>query len=35
LLHIASKKIVGIASKEAPEWAKPIIAGALNTYEQR
>jgi len=34
LLHIAGKKIVGIASKEAPEWAKPIIAGALNTYEQ-
>jgi predicted ABC-type ATPase len=34
LLHIAGKKMVGIASKEAPEWAKPIIAGALNTYEQ-
>lgn len=34
LLHIAGKKIVGIASKEAPEWAKPIIAGALNIYEQ-
>jgi predicted ABC-type ATPase len=34
LLHIAGKKIVGIASKEVPEWAKPIIAGALNIYEQ-
>lgn len=34
LLHIAGKMIVGIASKEAPEWAKPIIAGALNIYEQ-
>jgi len=34
LLHIAGKKIVGIAPKEAPEWAKPIIAGALNIYEQ-
>lgn len=34
LLHIAGKKIVGIASQEAPEWAKPIIAGALNIYER-
>lgn len=34
LLQVESKKIVGIASREAPEWAKPIIAGALNTCEQ-
>jgi len=33
LLHVEGKKIVGIASKEAPEWAKPIIAGALNIHE--
>jgi predicted ABC-type ATPase len=34
LLHVAGKKIVGMASREAPEWAKPIIAGALNIFEQ-
>jgi len=33
LLHVKGKKIVGIASTEAPEWAKPIIMGALNIYE--
>jgi predicted ABC-type ATPase len=33
LLHVEGKKIVGIASSKAPEWAKPIIAGALNTYQ--
>jgi predicted ABC-type ATPase len=33
LLHIESKKII-VASREAPEWAKPIIAGAMNVYEQ-
>lgn len=34
LLHVEGKEVVGIASGEAPEWAKPIIAGALNIYEQ-
>lgn len=34
LLHVEGKIIVGMASREAPQWAKPIIAGALNTYEQ-
>lgn len=34
LLHVEGRRIVGIASREAPEWAKPIIAGALNIYEQ-
>ena len=34
LLHVEARKIVGIASRKAPEWAKPIIAGALNTCEQ-
>lgn len=34
LLHIKDKKIVGITSSEAPEWAKPIIAGALKIHEQ-
>ena len=33
-LHVEATKIVEVASREAPEWAKPIIAGALNTYEQ-
>ncbi len=31
LLHVDAGKIVGLASREAPEWARPIIAGALNT----
>jgi len=35
LLHIEERKIVEIASREAPEWAKPIVAGALNTYGRR
>lgn len=34
LLHLEASKIVGIVSKEAPEWAKPIIEGALNAHEQ-
>lgn len=34
LLHVEGQKVVGIASKEAPEWAKPIIAGALSIYEK-
>lgn len=33
LLHLEARKVLGIASKEAPEWAKPIVAGALNCYE--
>lgn len=35
LLHIADKTILGLATKEAPNWAKPIIAGALNTFGQQ
>lgn len=31
LLHVDGKKVVGMTSREAPEWAKPIIAGALRT----
>ena len=35
LLHIDAGKIVGPRDLSgAPEWAKPIIAGALNTYRQ-
>ena len=34
LLHIESLKIVGPELSGAPEWAKPIIAGAVNSYEQ-
>ncbi len=33
LLHIESQKLVGPELSHAPEWAKPIIAGALKTYE--
>ena len=33
LLHIEAKKLVGPALSGAPEWAKPIFAGTLNTYE--
>jgi len=32
LLQIEAKKVVGPILSDAPEWAKPIIAGALNTY---
>lgn len=35
LLHIGGKKLIGAIPRNAPEWAKPIIAGALKTYEQR
>lgn len=31
LLHVECKRMVEITRREAPEWAKPIIAGALNT----
>lgn len=34
LLHVKAKKIVGPELTGAPEWAKPIIAGAANAYEQ-
>jgi predicted ABC-type ATPase len=34
LLHVKSKRIFEISSKKAPEWAKPIVAGALNVYGQ-
>lgn len=34
LIHVAGRKIIGVVTREAPEWAKPIIAGALNIYEQ-
>ena len=33
LLHLRAGEIVGTAPVEAPEWAKPIIAGALNLDE--
>ncbi|MBN2068432.1 MAG: zeta toxin family protein [Opitutales bacterium] len=32
LLHLEAGKVIGITPGEAPEWAKPIIAGALNLY---
>lgn len=35
LLHVAGKKIVGVTAQEAPEWAKPIIAGTLIIYEEK
>lgn len=34
LLQVDARKIVGPRLSDAPEWAKPIIAGALNIYEQ-
>jgi hypothetical protein len=35
LLDIVGEKIVGPTDlSKAPEWAKPIIAAALNTCEQ-
>lgn len=34
LLHVEARKIVGPNRLPgAPEWAKPIIAGALNSYK--
>ncbi|MGJ3242231.1 MAG: zeta toxin family protein [Opitutales bacterium] len=35
LLHAANKDIVWLSPREAPEWAKPIIAGAIHIYGQR
>lgn len=35
LLHVKGKKMMGMDSREAPEWARPIIAGALNTCGPR
>ena len=34
LLHVESKMMLGTATTQAPEWAKPIIAGALIIYKQ-
>lgn len=33
LLHIDARKLVGPDLSDAPEWAKPIVAGALNLHE--
>lgn len=36
LLHVAARKIVGPEDlSNAPEWAKPIVAGALETFVHR
>ncbi len=34
LFHLDARMIVGPAVANAPEWAKPIIAGILNNFEQ-
>jgi predicted ABC-type ATPase len=32
LLHVEAGAIAAITPSEAPDWAKPIIAGAINTF---
>ena len=34
LLHLDARTIIGPTAANAPEWAKPIIAGTPNNFEQ-